>query len=260
MRLLYPIVQANIYSTSVEVIRKQTRLTIGPNGYSDKNDDETSRGKITHLSRKSLSRLAFLAREATAKMSSMLTLTYGDPYPNNGAYVKQHLNYFLTTLRKNYPSVEYLWFMEFQKRGAPHIHICLNFDPNDLDRHAVAFYWAAGVAQNWEPMSLLAGETKRRLFDNMFKVHRHIDQWQVVKKVDGIARYVTKYSAKPEQKTVPIEFRDVGRFWGNSRGLKPVPVVSDVDMTENELREYLEAHGRDMQNYEILPRYVWLID
>lgn len=260
MRFFYPIVRVHIYNTSLEVIREARNQTIGGNGSRDNNQPLPKRGKIKQLSRKSLSRLAFLARETTVKMRSLLTLTYGDPYPNSGAYVKMHLNYFLTSLRKNYPAVEYLWFLEFQKRGAPHIHLCLNFEPSDLDRHAAAFVWAEGVSRRWEPMSLLGGETPKRLFDNMFKVHTHQSQWANVKKVDGVARYVTKYASKPEQKLVPLEFQDVGRFWGASKGLKPKPIVSNVDMTESELREYLLDHGRDMEKYDIIPRYVWLID
>lgn len=41
--------------------------------------------------------------------------------------------------------------------------------------------------------------------------------------------YAVKYAAKTEQKEVPHQFRDVGRFWGCWNYTSPEPVVLDFD-------------------------------
>jgi hypothetical protein len=45
----------------------------------------------------------------------------------------------------------------------------------------------------------------------------------------GNGSYICKYLEKSRQKDVPDGFLNVGRFWGSSRGLVPMPIDVDFD-------------------------------
>ena len=83
--------------------------------------------------------------------------------------------------------------LEFQERDAPDFHI---FTSESIDRDAVALacYRIVGGA---DARHLQAG-TRIDLF----------------RKFAARGSYVMKYAAKIEQKTVPAEFQNMGRFWG----------------------------------------------
>ena len=44
----------------------------------------------------------------------------------------------------------------------------------------------------------------------------------------GDANYLCKYIDKESQKTVPADYTNFGRFWGNSRDLVPAPETHDI--------------------------------
>lgn len=161
------------------------------------------------LSKKSRQRLAFVANNTRIVFRSMITLTYPKEYPTDGKSVKAHLNAFLVWARRRFVSPSYLWFLEFQKRGAPHIHILLDYPmpQDDVQR----FNLFQSVSKKWyetvdsgDLLHLMAGTRCER-----------------IRKPDGAARYCLKYAYKTKQKCVPVGFRDVGRFWGCSRDVPP---------------------------------------
>jgi len=43
-----------------------------------------------------------------------------------------------------------------------------------------------------------------------------------IRKEHGARNYAVKYAFKMKQKMVPAAYQNVGRFWGNSRDVKPV--------------------------------------
>lgn len=165
-----------------------------------KKSRESKRGEIVKLSRDSLARLAFVANNTAADFEYMVTLTYPMEFPSDGATVKKNLNRFLSWVRSCWEGVGYLWFLEFQKRGAPHIHILLTVP---LDREKVSERWYKAVGSEDEK-HLAAGTRVEKL-----------------RSTRGGARYVTKYAQKAKQKHVPKEYRNCGRFWGHSRNVKP---------------------------------------
>ncbi|MGC8563161.1 MAG: rolling circle replication-associated protein, partial [Thermoplasmata archaeon] len=66
--------------------------------------------------------------------SHMLTITL-QQWDNNVEKWKITKRTFLNDyLRKYEPIIGYLWFQEFQKRGAPHLHILLQMDDVIWDR------------------------------------------------------------------------------------------------------------------------------
>ena len=153
------------------------------------------RSAVTLFSNESKRRLLFVARNFP-NVPIMLTLTYPLNFPLDGQLdgqlVKNHWRRFRQWLVRN--GVTYgLWVLEFQKRGAPHFHL---FMSDYVDKDAVANAWFKIVASG-DPKHLIAG-TRIELFRNP--------------QVRG--SYVMKYAAKMEQKDVPPNFDNVGRFWG----------------------------------------------
>jgi len=186
------------------------------------------RSEITEFSRKSRMRLAFVASNTDVTFRSMITLTYPREYPTDGASVKKHLHTFLVWLRRDLGALEYLWFLEFQARGAPHVHILINRSvPRSRDakrslQFRVSASWYRFVGSGDEK-HLRAGTRVERL-----------------RQVDGGRRYAIKYAHKMYQKRVPPDYWNVGRFWGCSRGVKPdEPAL--VECSEDDIRGVLEG-------------------
>lgn len=162
------------------------------------------RSKIVEFTMDSRRKLAFTAANTEVNFTHMVTLTYPKEFETDGKMVKVHLNRFLSWLRAKVEGVEYLWFLEFQKRGAPHYHILIN---RAINKAEISIRWYKAVG-SFDVNHLCAGTRIER-----------------VREEDGARRYAVKYAMKMEQKRVPAEYRNVGRFWGNSKGVKPESMV-----------------------------------
>lgn len=129
--------------------------------------------------------------------SGMVTLTYGRDFPTDGKVVKQHLKNFFERLRRIGWLEEYslVWWLEFQKRGAPHIHMLVT------DWLSKSF-----VSKAWAEVSGAPLSSSTRC--------------EALRDPDKAGDYAAKYAAKSDQKDVPDGYTDVGRFWGR-RGRKP---------------------------------------
>lgn len=183
------------------------------------------RGEVSEFSLRSRRRLAFVASNTDIMFTSMLTLTYPRQFPNDGKDVKRNLNAFLVALRRKTPEVSMLWFLEFQRRGAPHIHIMLR-----------------GV-RVWRPMQLWASETWYRIVDSGDLRHLAAGtQLARVRKPNGARNYCVKYAYKMRQKVVPPDYRNVGRFWGHSKDVRPV-MRCEKQCTNDDLVAALESTG-----------------
>jgi hypothetical protein len=219
-----PIVGAMRYRNDVVIIRKGNHR---PTVY-------CQRAQITTFSRASRQRLAFIAANTDVTFRTMITLTYPNEFPCNGILVKKDLKAFLRFAREYLFSQaagerkpSYLWFLEFQARGAPHIHLLLStkmpssFKLTRFIRDRVAAAWARIVDSN-DPRHLLAGT-----------------RCEAIRKPGGAARYAVKYASKMRQKAVPSDFQNVGRFWGHSKDVSPV-AREMVQCTEDDVRELLK--------------------
>ena len=114
----------------------------------------------------------------------MLTLTYPANYPLDGRLVKEHWKRFRQWMIRNGATTG-LWVLEFQKRGAPHLHI---FIRQPLDKDAVSKAWYK-IVNSGDLKHLQAG-TRIEVFHNP----------------PALGSYVMKYASKVDQKTVPAEF------------------------------------------------------
>ena len=198
---LGPVVGVQIYRRDV-VVRRASMA-----GPSCKTDNK--RGDIMNLSKASRKRLAFVANNTQVTFRTMITLTYPGEYTNDGEEVKAHLHKFLVWCAYQFDNPSYLWFLEFQKRGAPHIHILLDIALSTIEERREVVYNAVRrewykVVDSGDPKHLAAGTRVEH-----------------IRKPDGAARYCLKYAYKCEQKAVPPAYRNVGRFWACSRDVFP---------------------------------------
>lgn len=211
---------------SLTVFKNDVQVNYSSDTRGGKAGNFQGKQKQGELSRKSLAKLAFYAQNTEVKMNMFITLTYPKEFPKSGKEIKRHLNRFLAWIRSTGDNISYLWFLEFQKRGAPHFHIITSADL--LDRKQ-------DISQRWYD-AVNSGDMKHlRAGTNI----------QKIRKVDGMARYVSKYAAKKEQKVLPPDFRDVGRFWGCSRDVKPEPkkTYNLKGMVGTELQEFMKGMG-----------------
>ena len=88
------------------------------------------------------------------------------------------------------------------------------------------------------------------------KFNSHEKFWEPINEEDGAKKYVTKYATKTEQKTVPPNFKMVGRFWGCSRDI-PSNGGQFVAASESKIRFLLAMRGVKQDTWEFLPKFIW---
>ena len=213
--------------------------------------EDTKRGEIESLSYASRKRLAIIAANTDVVFRSFVTVTYPKAFPCDGLLVKEHLHALLAALRRKCGGqLSYLWFLEFQKRGAPHFHAFLDQElPEPLSTLArrggrvrksvrVHLPWQDWLCRRW--FEIVGSGDDKHL--------RAGAAWEVVEKPDGAARYVAKECYKTFQKVVPPDFQNVGRFWGCSRDVPP-PEGRLIPCTDAEMKrifpaQFLDKEGR----------------
>jgi len=149
-----------------------------------------SRSEVSELSRASTWRMVNYLKSSKAEYINMTTLTYPAEFPADGELVKSHLDKFLGRFMKMNESA--CWFLEFQKRGAPHFHI---LHTDNVPKGVVALDWAWANGEWWSIRTMTRVERLR-------------------KARGGVIAYAVKYAGKAAQKDVPEEYSNVGRFWG----------------------------------------------
>ncbi|GEM_PF-6172499 len=216
---------------------------------------------IYEFSKVSASALCYLVKNMMVEPRSMITLTYPANYPANGELVKKHLHSFLMGYWDKFSDGFYIWFLEFQKRGAPHFHILVSVDLSQctgglirkyrrrdgqtlwFDTNQVMHNW---VSERWA--KIVATNKYWRSSPQDYEKHRRVGcSWEQLRLQDAGVRYVLKHFSKKSQKQVPQGFQDVGRFWGASRNVRKsiVPIkVLNVDALQLEkLLERLDWSG-----------------
>lgn len=185
--------------------------------------NSTARSAITRFSKSSGMRMRRYLRGCDAEYKTMVTLTYPSTFPTNGKESKEHLRRFIQELRRNearkHPDdterFSVFWFLEFQKRGAPHYHL--------FTTCFVPWSW---VATTW--YKIVGSE-------NIYHLKAGTRTESLKKGRGGTISYASKYAVKMEQKTVPEEFENVGRFWGVT-GLRTV-VEADIFVSRYDMQD-----------------------
>jgi hypothetical protein len=177
----------------------------------------------------------------------MFCLSYPAEFPTDGRQVKADLNRWLTWFRRRVKGVPYFWFLEFQARGAPHVHIYLSAKTDGLPHREMATAWAGFISGD-----------DRDTWDKVFAVHSHAKQLQDFRTRDGYIRYAAKYALKTRQKTVPVAYQNVGRFWGASRVVKDsVPEGDLIPIDDRSIEEHLYQTGHRAAQWDVLPRTIF---
>lgn len=192
----------------------------------------TKRGTIKKFTLGSIKRLRFLLRNTIDQMEYEVGLTYPNEFPTNGLLVKQHFHKL--RMRLNYHGYKNIWILEFQGRGAPHFHMLLN---KEITEEALAKMWFNIVK---------SGDIK------------HLGHGVHVGKIrskERMSHYFVKYLSKQDQKFVPEEYHNVGRFWGASRDLLQCTVKKFYGNLED-IRE-LKKQVRPMRRWFNAQKRSW---
>jgi hypothetical protein len=219
------------------------------------------------LSKKSLRSLIWTINATSVKFNSMITLTYPDDFPVNGATVKEDLRVYLQWLRRAYKT-EVLWFLEFQTRGAPHFHILTQHSGiSPHMRRDAGIKWVQRIIEaNWF-MCCFRGEDKdgnsvfawQRYKTECVKLaafNLHHSFWELEKRENGMRNYTARYAGKEYQKTPPKNYTEVGRFWGCSDLVRPGPGVL-ADTCEQDIRALLEKTNHTAKDWDVLPKQLF---
>lgn len=243
LNCIYPIVDLR-QSTNGKVLEvKRKSLLQG-------RQKESTRGEIKELSRKSRNKLAAICLGTQVEFKSIITLTY-HAIPEDGKKVKSDLNYILNYFRRN-TEMEYLWFLEFQKRGAPHFHI-LSSIAYDKEMHTK-------MGEIWTKRQYKRLNTDNAIACLRFNTAQTRGKvrgiWEDVRKEDGARRYALKYALKTYQKHVPEGYRNVGRFWGHSKAVA-IQWEDWQETEESEVKAFLHDNRPDIENWEFYPQYIY---
>lgn len=252
LSIRYPVSGLLVFRGDVAIVRRLG----GSNGADLARGD---RRPIVILSKKSRMRLAFIAMASPVRFQSIITLTYGSEFPIDGKTVKHQLRLFLNRLKADY-GASYLWVIEFQRRGAPHFHIAVDYaDPTAVDRAWLAETWVESCGYGRLPYrqsGLDQPEYEQAV--KMYRVHAHEKAWEPIREPDGANHYFVKYATKTYQKQVPSEYIDVGRFWGCSQDVTAgIAPEREITADEGTIRDTLEAIGNGAYNLDILPKVVF---
>lgn len=245
---IYPITEVTVHRGGNLTIKRSSKIQSQP--------PEKKQGqKITKLSTKSLRRLIHTMQCSSVTFKSFITLTYGQYYPRDGSVVKSDLKYILKTISKYSP--DYLWFLEFQKRGAPHFHVLTTVD-------CIAPHMRFELMAKWVQRQIkspyfyghIEADCGAKAVARLCKFNIHSDVWELVRDEEGAKKYVAMYASKPHQKHVPKDYQNVGRFWGCSKSVSNIDGVR-VQLKECELRTSLQKLGAKQSDWDILPKYLW---
>ncbi|CRG62289.1 Uncharacterised protein [Mycobacteroides abscessus] len=232
-------------SAERHVDRRRFDVAVEEDRIKSSRDDADPPGRsITEWSRKSraamcrtFAELDYRPLVESGRVPAMVTLTYpGDwePVAPDGASVKRHMVLLRKRFQREYGEpVRCIWKLEFQRRGAPHIHLWMA-PPMSPGRSGRAFaQWLseawAQVVDHPDPEQ----ESRHRLAGTAIDIRNGLKACDPKR----LAIYFTKHSSpnlhgdKEYQHVVPEQWRrpgrGPGRFWG-VYGLKKVVAVVEV--------------------------------
>ena len=213
------------------------------------------RSVVREFSTKSRVRMAWILSNTVLNFTYMSTLTYGEFFPKDNKTINKHRERILSVVRRYYDkmfgtswkiedSVGYFWFLEFQKRGAVHLHILLS---HYVDGDAVLSCW------------LRCNKELKNNLSEVRYVHSRLsnDGYPFIMQYSGddggLKRYGIKYSLKMYQKVPPEWFN--GRFYGYSKNIKIEVRSTILNISEEDLRGMLLEHR--VANFDVVPKYIF---
>lgn len=208
------------------------------------------RGAITERTVQSRKRLAFTIGNSETKIIGMIVLTWRVA-PLDGLMVKRQLGDFFDAVRRKWGKrIEWLWFLEFQKRGAPHIHILTCGSIHD-DWQTIKVTRSKRGKITVRPIFVgpevdWIGRKWLSIIGDDFDAARRFTAggiWEKFETPDGAARYASKDAWKPYQTQVPMAYQNVGAWWHHSRGFASPTIRETVMCGEVEARAALKIQA-----------------
>jgi len=250
--------------TGARVYRRDVVLSKGfPKGVNrcknGRAGEDGSGGAIKEFSMRSRFRLLHTVKNADCDFFCMVTLTYPAEFPCTGPQTKRHLQNFRLRLLRKWPTIGGVWFLEFQRRGAPHYHVLLTLKLWEMGelvererrhnklgaRKYRTIEWVQDLLSSWWYEIVSSGDLRHL---------RAGTAVEVIEEEQGALRYAACHAAKPHQKKVPEGFADVGRFWGVIGGIKATCL--DIQPADTEaIFEKLGAAA--MSNKGRVKKYLW---
>ena len=260
----YPVGGLSVYSNGCAIVERYSS-TLYPDGKSTVGHGHVrgDRNMITKLTNKARKRLAWTALATAVEFRSIITLTYGRYGGENGDQVKGDFRRFAQWMTR-YSVGNYLWVLEFQRRGKPHFHIVTELsEPTTRDRANMATAWLRAQGLKPDRLGMVTVAAARlpldahQAYEDNYAVTAHAKSWEPIRATNGAAHYLVKYAAKPYQKDVPENYQNVGRFWGASSGVREKIRPSDhFDLDEGVLRDLLQTYGSWLADKPLIPKLI----
>lgn len=220
----------------------------------------TKRGEIKEFSQQSRLNLLHTVKNCDADFHSMITVTYPSEFPRTGPETKMDLNRLTKWLRRHFEEIQGIWFLEFQRRGAPHYHVLVSIDLCKFGeltvkrRSRMRGHKCESYQTHKETEDSLSAAWYRIVGSGDQKHLRAGSSWEVLEDSEAAMKYAAAHAAKPHQKDVPEEFRNVGRFWGKV-GVVRVEAgewepITTAQLFEKFGHEVLSSRGR-------VKRFLW---
>lgn len=198
-----PALHTELTTNHVRISERNFSLPLQHDLPESKNQVKPTKSAIKEFSFKSQRNCKFMFDSASRDLSTAICLTYPLELREklDGRQIKKHFKAFiLAYLRKFGLKGRYIWVLEFQKNRNPHFHLVTDCKVDiNIQREFVAARWF-------------------KIVDS--KLEKHLNagtSCEVVRSQTGVAAYMASYLQKADQKQVPENFANVGRFWGGSR-------------------------------------------
>lgn len=210
------------------------------NEFHRKRKKSEKRGNISEFSIKSMKRAKWRIESAFEKEKFQYTFTLTLPFEVHdfidGVYLKKVFNNFMTVLRQEYGSFPYVWVLEFQRNGNPHYHVACN---QEFDYEYLSLIWGR-VNQ----------KLTRFLGEDVYLKHLSAGVYfEKIRSVSGCSHYFGNYLGKKGQKSVPVHFKNVGRFWCVSSKVEEFKVeifsgkIKEVSRNLRNCRRLVKSRG-----------------
>lgn len=174
------------------------------------------RGQITCFSRESRYRLFRLLHTLRFTKFSFVTLTYGSSFPNSAVIAKAHLKAFRRATERRFGRIPGIWRMEIQSRGAIHFHI-LYLDPPFIP------------VQDW---CAIWDNARKAPMDERYGNSLDLKANAVTEVGGTVGKYLGKYIAKEDARSVGTLPDNPGRIWGRWNISETPPVVFEISAYE----------------------------
>lgn len=190
------------------------------------------------ISRETLRRIVHIVGDGPPCWRSLLTVTYHERWPTCGACVARHLNALRTALADRYGRFIYFWVWEYQGRGAPHLHILLNFAPIGT------LYRLSRNRLSWrEPMEWVSKKWQASICPH-YRTPEGLRvgcRWEALENEESAGKYLANYGAKMKQKQIPPGYLPPGQWWGRSQQLPDPEPLYEMRISRAEWREIMGA-------------------